>query len=77
MKKPYTPPTLRKLSHAEGVTRLPVQHPKAPHCEACGASVPPFELTLFPVADWTLMAVTFHVRCPCGAPWDLRKTVKS
>jgi len=66
----------------EKVTRLPVQHPNAPHCANCKGPLPNFNFANFTLfageADGvTLMAVTFHIRCKCGAPWDLRKTVKS
>jgi hypothetical protein len=26
--------------------------------------------------EFDLLAVTFHIRCKCGAKWDLRKKAK-
>ena len=63
------------------VTRLPTQHRQRPHCPSCGRDVPTFHQSTFMVSEsdlagWVLQAVTFHIRCPCGAGWDLKKTAK-
>jgi hypothetical protein len=61
------------------VTRLPVQHRRAPHCPSCKAPLPTFDgmsLTLMGETDVELLAITFHVRCKCGSVWDLKKGAK-
>ena len=62
------------------LARLPVQHPRRPHCLSCGADLPTFNNAILDafggLAPVTLDAVTFHVTCPCGAKWDLRKSVR-
>jgi hypothetical protein len=60
-------------------TRLPVQHPKRPHCPNCKSDLPNFNdvyMSMLDHVDYRLFAVTFHVRCKCGAAWDLRKECK-
>ncbi len=63
------------------ITKLPVQHPKHPHCEKCGTDLPKFDgayvlaLANEP-SDHEVIGITYHVRCRCGAPWDLRKDVQ-
>jgi hypothetical protein len=69
------------MGERSGVTRLPVQHRARPHCSACGRDAPTFSqsslaLSEHDLAGWTLQAMTFHLRCPCGAEWDLKKTTK-
>jgi hypothetical protein len=67
----------RRRPKAASVTRLPVQHPHAPHCAQCKEPLPTFDnisLSLMGEDDGTrLMAITFHIRCRCGALWDLSK----
>jgi hypothetical protein len=63
------------------VTRLPVQHPRAPHCAACKASLPTFDnINLVMIGgatdEFQLLAITFHIKCKCGAAWDLKKDCK-
>jgi hypothetical protein len=63
------------------LVRLPVQHKERPHCPRCETDVPTFNRTNIDTSpaelgEFELLAVTFHVKCPCGAEWDLRKTVK-
>lgn len=62
------------------VTRLPVQHPHAPHCASCNGPLPSFDnanLIVMGDTDIKLLAVTFHIQCKCGAQWDLKKTCRS
>ena len=65
---------------ADNVTRLPVQHKQTPHCSTCNAMLPRIdglEIVLPSTAvGLDVLAVTLHVRCPCGAKWDLRKEVQ-
>jgi hypothetical protein len=62
--------------------RLPVQHPRAPHCASCNAQLPNLDdviITIgkgFDVGECSILGFTFHIRCKCGAPWDLLKKVK-
>jgi hypothetical protein len=63
------------------VKRLPVQHRNHPHCESCDRPLPTFDFTdltisLVDMGGTALQGVTFHIRCACGEPWDLRKEVK-
>ena len=63
------------------VERLPVQHPHKPHCPTCGGDLPAINTFVGTVAademgECKLLAVTFHVECPCGAQWDLLKETK-
>lgn len=63
------------------VTRLPTQHRTRPHCPSCGREAPKFSgFVLDTLSDdlgeWTMTGVTLHLVCPCGAEWDLKKTVK-
>lgn len=63
------------------IERLPVQHPRRPHCPACGVDLPTFEtaqttLAFDALKTATLDAITYHITCACGAKWDLRKSVK-
>lgn len=63
------------------LTRLPVQHPQAPHCAACDAPLPNFNNTqfvmgMYPTDAFELEAVTFHIQCKCGAKWDIKKKTK-
>jgi hypothetical protein len=69
------------MGEGSGVTRLPVQHRSRPHCPACGRDAPTFDgsplfISEHDLARWTITAMTFHLRCPCGAEWDLKKTAK-
>jgi hypothetical protein len=62
-------------------TRLPVQHPRAPHCEVCDAPLPSFDGVLitmpFPKSDdCVVTGITFHIRCKCGTEWNLTKGAK-
>jgi hypothetical protein len=46
---------------------------------ACGKSLPNFSMQSVGVlyadpSTFTITGVTFHVRCTCGATWDLKKT---
>jgi hypothetical protein len=64
-----------------GVFRLPVQHKLRPHCPVCKADVPTFDQTMVNISvaelgKFELTAITYHVKCPCGAEWNLRKTVR-
>lgn len=62
------------------ITRLPVQHPQAPHCAACKAPMPNFNdvsLVMSPGEGWDLLSITFHIQCKCGAKWNLQKKVKA
>ena len=66
--------------HAKAL-RLPVQHLQHPHCASCGAELPNFkdvQLLLNPggLGETTLFGITYHVRCACGAKWNLRKEVE-
>jgi len=63
----------------DATTRLPVQHPDAPHCASCKANLPTFDdiaLVLPPEDGYELLGSTIflHIRCKCGARWDLKKT---
>jgi hypothetical protein len=63
------------------VTRLLTQHRERPHCPSCGRDAPTFaqsslSLSESDLAGWALRALTFHLRCPCGAEWNLKKTAK-
>ncbi len=60
-------------------TRLPVQHPKHPHCPACKADLPAFTdaiVMLPPTSPVKLEAVTFHIVCGCGRKWSLTRGAK-
>lgn len=63
----------------DGVTRLPVQHPRAPHCTGCGAALPTFDGARVSVplgcSSVDLVSVTYHMRCGCGLEWDVKKTI--
>jgi hypothetical protein len=62
------------------VTRLPVQHKQSPHCPSCKADLPnlnSMSVIMGPEnGDFEVLALMFHIRCACGARWDLRKDVK-
>lgn len=63
------------------VTKLPTQHRQRPHCLSCGLNVPTFDgsplyFSEHDLAGWSITAMTFHLRCPCGAEWDLKKTAR-
>jgi hypothetical protein len=65
------------------ITRLPVQHPHAPHCANCKAPLPNFDNANFIMPPFSgdldqvkLLAVTFHIQCKCGAEWNLKKTCR-
>jgi hypothetical protein len=62
------------------VTRLPVQHPKAPHCPQCKGPMPTFDgMSITYGAQEVpveILAVTMLVRCTCGAEWALTKKMK-
>jgi len=60
------------------VTRLPTQHKQKPHCSVCKEDLPTFKgmsLSVNPtdLGETEIEAITFHVRCKCGAKWDMRK----
>jgi hypothetical protein len=60
------------------MTRLPVQHPNAPHCPKCKRDLPNLnDVTMIMPGDVTceIFATTFHIRCQCGALWNLYKTI--
>ncbi|HYB52828.1 MAG TPA: hypothetical protein VEG84_03090 [Thermoanaerobaculia bacterium] len=62
------------------VIRLPKQHRQKPHCATCGRALPDLKSVQITAmadefGDTSLYALTFHVRCACGAPWDLRKEI--
>ena len=61
------------------VERLPAQHKLHPHCPICERDMPTFDDCILTIGDThaKLTAVTFHVRCVCGANWDLRKNVSA
>jgi hypothetical protein len=68
------------MAEGSGVTRLPVQHRHHPRCVKCGRDAPTFDgvhvnLSTNDLAGWDLVAMTYHVVCPCGAEWNLKKTV--
>lgn len=69
-----------EVHHALIPTRLPVQHPRRPHCAKCKADLPTFDGVTMNLMDsdptFELLAATFHVRCKCGAVWDLKKGCK-
>lgn len=51
-----------------------------PVCE-CGRALPNFgsqqcQAYNAKAEDFTVEAVTFHVRCACSRTWDLKKTVR-
>jgi len=63
------------------VTRLPKQHKTLPHCAGCGAPLP--DLSSVRVssgarefATCKLLAIIYHVRCPCGSEWHMQKTIE-
>jgi hypothetical protein len=63
------------------VVRIPTQHKSRPHCASCGQRLPNFNSMVFNISSEDLgsaklEAITFHVRCDCGTPWDLRKAIK-
>ena len=61
------------------VARLPVQHPRHPHCEGCGRDLPMFEdaEVFLPVTTAPVLAVKFQTRCACGRVYDIvRSSVK-
>jgi hypothetical protein len=63
------------------VTRLPVQHPQAPHCPTCGRDIPNFNrvfmsIAFVELAGLEIVGFTIHVKCTCGQPLDLRKEAK-
>lgn len=70
----------KKKKKKKAPTRLPVQHPSYPHCANCKAPLPTFDGAM--ISDWAnlnsyeMLGVTYHVRCACGTPWDLRKNIK-
>jgi len=57
----------------DAATRLPVQHPDAPHCKR---NLPTFDdiALVLPAGDdgYELLGSTIflHIRCKCGARWD-------
>lgn len=59
--------------------RLPVQHPHAPHCPECKTALPTFDgaFVIMPTDSYGCKVLgttlVFHVRCVCGARWDLKK----
>lgn len=60
-----------------GVTRIPVQHPQAPHCAKCKAPLPNLNslcvtLGLEP-GEFEVVSMTIRIRCKCGAEWNLTK----
>lgn len=63
------------------VERLPVQHPRAPHCPECGRALPNFLNVIIDVpTDDTLdgckllgLTIVFRVQCACGQKWDLTR----
>ena len=60
------------------LTRLPVQHRGKPHCPACKVDLPTMDdVQLITPTDLgvELLAVTFTIRCRCGARWNIGKTV--
>jgi hypothetical protein len=62
------------------VTRLPKQHKRQPHCPTCESALPTLDSvqvtsSACEFGDCELMAITYHVRCKCGSPWDLRKKI--
>ena len=63
------------------ITRLPTQHSKKPHCNSCNRDLPAVgNCTVETRADWDsakLLGMTFHVRCECGAIWDLYVGLKA
>ena len=61
------------------VTRIPVQHKEAPHCEVCEIPLPTFDgvmMTMCPIMPATLLSVTYKIQCICGAVWNLEKGIK-
>ena len=64
------------------VERLPVQHREAPHCDECGSSLPTpksLGMILSPhgLLGCTIVSLSLHVRCPCGAEHVLTQKVRS
>lgn len=62
------------------VSRLPVQHPQAPHCPTCEAPLPNLDglyvmMPVTPAVD--VLALTLLVRCKCGEEWCLTKKMKA
>lgn len=62
------------------VERLPVQHPRAPHCPNCKADLPTFDgmQMIMPNGDWVgfkLLSVVLNVECACGSRWALKKEI--
>ena len=59
------------------VVRLPAQHTKRPHCEACGRELVDFDkLTVLEQPDLAtakILMVTLHVLCACGKRWGIEK----
>lgn len=69
------------MSERSKVTRLPVQHRNYPRCAQCGRDAPTFDgvainVSAHDLGDWQIEGVTYHTRCPCGAPWDFKKGCK-
>jgi hypothetical protein len=61
-------------------TRLPVQHPQAPHCTVCKSPLPNFNSLMVTMGseagDFEVIGMTIHIRCKCGTGWDLLKGSK-
>jgi hypothetical protein len=64
------------------IHRLPVQHPKAPHCPSCGKDLPTFnsaalDLDASDIEGFELaqIRITFLVRCGCEQLFELTKSL--
>lgn len=59
------------------ISRLPVQHPAAPHCPTCKKDLPTLDglsVDLPRVEEKILQLVVIaRIQCACGAIWDLHK----
>jgi hypothetical protein len=70
------------MGEGSKVTRLPVEHRNYPRCAKCGRGAPTFDdvavnVPAHDLGDWQIEGMTYHILCPCGAKWDLRKRTRS
>lgn len=63
------------------VEHLSVQHKDRPHCADCGRELPTLKtlgMIISPqgLLGYTIVSLSLHVRCPCGAELVLTQKVK-